>query len=56
MKAKAGEKYCNTATKFNLENDEKSWKYLLISHDEVRLNSSFNHLANNSIQYEQIAF
>ena len=48
-KAKAAIKYCNTATKWNLENKGKTWEYALISHDEVHLNSSFNNLINNRI-------
>lgn len=56
MKAKAGEKYCATATEFNLKNDGKPWKYSIIAHDEVRLNSSFKDLINNSVQYEQVTF
>lgn len=40
-KAKAGMKYCDSATVFNGEIGGKSWEYALISHDEVRLNSSF---------------
>ena len=56
MKAKAGKKYCATATEFNLENGGKPWKYSIIAHDEVRLNSSFKDLINNSVQYEQVTF
>jgi len=54
MKAKAAEKYCANATEFNLQNGGKAWKYSLISHDEVRLNSSFKDLVNNSVKYEQL--
>ena len=53
MKANAREKYCTTATEFNVQNGGKMWKYLLVSHDEVRLNSSFKDLVNNSVHYEQ---
>lgn len=54
-KAKAATEFCNAATSFNYENGGKSWKYLLISHDEVRLNSSFSYLAQNSVKFEQIS-
>ncbi len=31
------------------KNDGKPWTYVLIPHDEVRLNSSFKHLAEDRI-------
>jgi type III restriction enzyme len=41
----ATEEYCRAATKFNAENGGKPWKYLLISHEEIRPQSSFTCLA-----------
>lgn len=54
QKATAAEVYCHAATDWNEENGGKPWRYILISHDEVRLNSSFDYLVNNRIEYEQI--
>lgn len=54
QKAMAAEVYCHAATDWNEENGGKPWRYVLISHDEVRLNSSFDYLVNNRIEYEQI--
>ena len=51
-KKEAAEEYCRAATEFNSENGGKPWKYLLISHDEIRLQSSFSYLAKNAT-YEQ---
>lgn len=48
-KAKAGVKYCASATEFNLDNGGKPWKYVLIPHDEVSLNSSFMGTVNNAV-------
>lgn len=47
-KANAAKEYCRAATDFNKENDGKPWEYALISHDEVRPNSSLNYLVNNA--------
>jgi type III restriction enzyme len=47
-KKEAAEEYCRAATEFNVENGGKPWKYLLISHDEIRLQSSFSYLAKNA--------
>lgn len=55
-KAKAATEYCNAATKFNSENGGKPWNYVLISHDEVRVNSSFTYLVQNSVNYEQLGW
>lgn len=44
-KAKAAVQYCKHATDHNLQNGGKEWKYLLIPHSEVQLNSSFAYLA-----------
>ena len=52
-KAIAGQTYCESATKWNLEHGGKAWEYVLLSHDEIRLNSSFNHLINCREKVEQ---
>ena len=44
-KKAAAEEYCRAATAFNVENGGKPWIYVLIPHDEVRLQSSFSYLA-----------
>lgn len=46
-KAKAALQYCRHASEYNLKNGGKTWKYLLIPHNEVLLNSSFAWLAGN---------
>ncbi len=51
-KAKAAEEYCKAASEWNDQNQGKPWIYVLISHDEVRLNSSFKYLVENRVQYE----
>lgn len=48
-KARAARKYCETASCWNRENDGKPWEYVLISHHEVRRNSSFKSLVENSV-------
>lgn len=53
-KARAAAVYCNAVTKWNTENGGKPWKYSLISHDEVRLNSSFMGLVSNQVSYKQL--
>lgn len=53
-KAKAAKEYCIAVSEWNAENEGKPWTYVLISHDEVRLNSSFKYLVVNRVQYEQI--
>ena len=57
QKARAAMKYCQAASEWNAENGGKPWEYALISHDEVRINSSFKHLiaykkAFNQMQME----
>ena len=52
-KSKAGIKYCASATEYNIENCGKPWKYVLISHDEVRLNSSFMGTVNSAVSVKQ---
>ena len=44
-KAKAALQYCRYATDYNLKNGGKSWKYLLIPHNEVLPNMSIGYLA-----------
>jgi type III restriction enzyme len=44
-KAKAAVQYCKHATDHNMQHGGKEWKYLLIPHGEVQLNSSFGYLA-----------
>ena len=46
-KAKAALQYCRHASEYNLNNAGKTWKYLLIPHNEVLLNSSFAYLAGS---------
>lgn len=50
QKAKAAKIYCQTATKWNTEHGGKPWQYAIISHDEVKLNSSFEYLIKNSFK------
>jgi len=53
-KMKAASQYCLSATEFNSENGGKPWQYVLISHDEVRVNSSFIYLVKNRVKSEQL--
>ena len=46
--------YCKAVSEWNAENEGKPWTYALISHDEVRLNSSFKYLMDNRAVYEQL--
>ncbi|MCD8198395.1 MAG: hypothetical protein LUE24_14745 [Lachnospiraceae bacterium] len=46
--------YCKAVSEWNAENEGKPWTYALISHDEVRLNSSFKYLMDNRAIYEQL--
>lgn len=48
-KANAATEYCRAAMEFNNENDGKPWEYILISHDDVRPNSSLDYLVKNAI-------
>lgn len=43
-KAEAGKKYCDAATKYNLANRGKRWKYVLLPHTVVSPNMSFGQL------------
>lgn len=53
-KAVAGQEYCRAVTVWNAENGGKPWEYALISHDEVRLQSSFKYLVKNKVPAEQL--
>lgn len=48
-KAQAAINYCNNATEYNQKIDGKPWKYVLIPHDQVKLNMSLSFLVQ---QYE----
>ncbi len=45
-KAKAALEYCLNATDFNVKNEGKPWKYVLIPHNAVKLNMSLDFLVN----------
>lgn len=49
-KTKAAVKYCNYATEFTKENKGKQWKYVLIPHDKVTKNSSFQGVVSVNIK------
>lgn len=53
-KAAAAVVYCNAVSKWNADNGGKPWEYALISHDEVRINSSFKYLVSNRASYKQM--
>lgn len=55
-KAKAAQVYCSAASAWNAEHCGKPWMYALVSHDEVRLNSSFHYLMENRVPAEQMSF
>ena len=44
MKKQAAEEYCRNATEYNLGNDGKAWKYVLIPHDKINKASNFSFL------------
>lgn len=46
-KKEAAEEYCRAATEFNAGNGGKPWRYLLISHDDIRPHSSFVYLTKS---------
>ena len=48
-KAKSALIYCENATKYNLKNGGKAWKYVLLPHDSVQENMTFEYLVK---QYE----
>jgi len=53
-KAVAAQEYCRAVTEWNAQNGGKPWEYALISHDEVRLQSSFMYLVKNRAATEQL--
>lgn len=53
-KAIAGQEYCRAVSEWNSENGGKYWEYVLISHDEVRLQSSFSYLVDNRVYLDQM--
>ncbi len=53
-KAAAALVYCKAVTEWNAKNNGKPWTYALVSHDEVRLNSSFDYLMSNRATYKQM--
>lgn len=53
-KAVAAIEYCRAVSEWNSENGGKQWVYALVSHDEVRLQSSFMYLMKNRVKPEQL--
>lgn len=53
-KAKAAQAYCQAASEWNADHGGKPWIYALLSHDEVRVNSSFDFLMKNRVPEEQL--
>ena len=53
-KATAAVVYCRAVSEWNAANGGKPWEYALVSHDEVRLNSSFNYLMRNRVGETQM--
>jgi type III restriction enzyme len=53
-KAAAAREYCRAVSEWNAENSGKPWDYALISHDEVRLQSSFGRIVQNRVLPEQL--
>lgn len=53
-KAHAALVYCRAVSEWNKNNGGKPWDYALISHDEVRLNSSFDYLVSSRSDNEQL--
>lgn len=53
-KAIAAIEYCRAVSEWNSENGGKPWVYALVSHDEVRLQSSFMYLMKNRVKPEQL--
>ncbi|SHK42689.1 type III restriction enzyme [Tepidibacter formicigenes DSM 15518] len=46
-KAKAALEYCKYASDFTIKNSGKQWRYILIPHDVVKQNMSFEFLSQN---------
>jgi len=51
-KAIAAQEYCRAVSEWNADNGGKPWEYALLSHDEVRLQSSFMYLMKNRVKPE----
>ena len=51
-KAKAATEYCKAVTEFNMQSGGKKWSYIIIPHNEVHLNSSFDYLIKSGKRYE----
>lgn len=51
QKAKAALKYCQNATEYTIKNGGKPWKYVLLPHDCVKSNMSFDYLVK---EYEYV--
>ncbi len=51
-KAKAALIYCKNASKFTSEHKKKSWEYLLIPHEAVKVNISFDNFIKQFVQKE----
>jgi type III restriction enzyme len=49
-KAEAGKKYCESATKYNIENRGKAWKYVLLPHTSIAPNMSLESLVTKYLQ------
>jgi len=46
QKSKTAKKYCETATKYNLNKGGKRWEYVIIPHNYISIGKSFNGLIN----------
>lgn len=55
-KAKAAEEYCRAATEWNETHGGKSWQYVLVSHENVKLNFSLGGIVETGIGYNEIKF
>jgi type III restriction enzyme len=53
-KAQAAQEYCRAVSEWNAEHSGKPWVYAIVSHDEVRLQSSFDYLMKNRVKTEQL--
>ena len=47
-KAKAATAYCKAASEWNADHSGKPWHYVLVSHVNVRINSSFGGILGSS--------
>jgi type III restriction enzyme len=55
-KAVAAMEYCRAVTEWNTQNGGKPWEYVLLSHDEVHLQSSFMYLMKNRVRQGALDF